>query len=642
MAECNRYLEQLASDDYEELRAAAFAAGEEKCVEAVPRLAQLLETKHLGVQEAADQALRRIGGAETVRAVIPLLRCDDAPARNLGMDILREVGVQDISALIELVKDEDPDIRIFASDILGSTHNSMCIQPLCNALLKDPEVNVRYQAAVSLGELGFPDAATCLNKAMEDEEWVQYSVIEALTKLGDASSINPLVKAMDHSSDLVRSMIIDALGEMGNVKAVGILLSRLETSPAALRNKIVKAVVNILGGKSLTLLSPNERERFRVYALAALEDEDEDVQDAAIEGLSFVGGDPASRGILRIAAALDPERHAERLDSIIGHLANVGLTDGLREGLRGEPGTALVAVETLTRVGTQDAADAVMEVFWDSDRTVQREIVSCLSKTCGEGCKDFFMDVLERHDDAKVVKSALRFLGKKLRLPEAGPKMFDLLDHQYDDVKEAALDACIAVGGEDMTERFREMFRSPEPIHRLMAVYALGNLGAEQHMDILREALSDEIPDIRKVALEAVSSTCPADVEQWLEFVVPGLQDENKDVRLTVIELMGGCHDAAVLPHLLKALEDSDDWVRIRALEALGSQKAKEAVPVIVEFLEQPNRLLVMKAVEALGAIGGTAAFRSLLELSNSEDPELVDAAESAVARIQEEQDVEE
>ena len=231
MADCTEYLALLKSDDKEIVREGAFRAGEDNCVEAVSMLAELLQTNHLGIQEAADSSLRKIGGKETVQAVLPLLRSDDAPVRNLSMDILREVGSHDLAALIALVHDEDADIRIFVSDILGSTGNVLAVEPLCDALLKDPEVNVRYQAAVSLGELGMSEAAGCLNKAITDEEWVQYSVIEALTKIGHSSSVDALVKALDTASDLVASMIIDSLGEMGNVKAVTMLLKRIEESP---------------------------------------------------------------------------------------------------------------------------------------------------------------------------------------------------------------------------------------------------------------------------------------------------------------------------------------------------------------------------------------------------------------------------
>ena len=169
-------------------------------------------------------------------------------------------------------------------------------------MLKDPEVNVRYQAAVSLGELAFPQASKCLGQALGDEEWVQFAVIEALSKIRDAGSVGDLVKALDNSSDLVASMIVDALGEIGNIKAVTMLLKRMDASPLVLRNKIVKSVVRILGGRALSLLSRDERERFVGYLLAALGDDDEDIQDAAVSGLGSVGGDAAARAVLTHAS----------------------------------------------------------------------------------------------------------------------------------------------------------------------------------------------------------------------------------------------------------------------------------------------------------------------------------------------------
>ena len=171
MGDHEELLNQLRSGDVELEREAAFAAGEGKVEEAVPLLARLVQSQNLGVQEAADRALRRIGGPAVVRAVAPLLRSDDPPSRNIAMDVMREVGDQDFPTLIDLLHDDDPDMRIFSSDILGSTGNLMAVSALCEALLKDPEVNVRYQAAVSLGALGRPEAAKCLNKALSDDEW---------------------------------------------------------------------------------------------------------------------------------------------------------------------------------------------------------------------------------------------------------------------------------------------------------------------------------------------------------------------------------------------------------------------------------------------------------------------------------------
>lgn len=633
--DCKSILEILQSDaDSADIREAAYQAGELQCLEAVPVLAGLLRTGNLGIQEAADHALRKIGGKATVQAVIPLLRSDDAPARNLGMDILREVGDQDLQSLFSLMHDDDPDVRIFISDILGSTDNVTAVQPLGDALLKDPEVNVRYQAAVSLGELGRKEGARYLNQALGDEEWIQFAVIEALSKVRDESSVSALTKAMGRSSDLVASMIVEALGEMGNVKAVTMLLRELDNSPTALRNKIVKAVVQILGGRSLTMLSESEREKFRQYLLVALHDEEVDIQDAAILGLGHVGGEQASREVLEIAAELDYDADHDRLESAVQALTTIGLTEALRAGLA-ESGykAARVAVETLSRLDVPEVSLELTNVFWDKDRDLQRDIMSALLVCAGDEARDFFMDVLERHNDGTVLKSAISYLGG-LGDESLGEKLFSFLEHPYDDVKEAALDACVSVGGGEMSLRFQDLFQSPDPVHRLMAVYAMGKMGVHQHLDFIKSALEDEIPDIRKVALEAFGDMC-VDITEWLPIVQPRLNDENREVRLTVVEIMGQCPGADVVPSLLQVLEDPDDWVKVRAVEALGTRRAMEATPALVGLLDSGSTLLALKAIEALGEIGGKVAFRALLDVLNAEDPEMQAAAEEAIAKMQ-------
>lgn len=637
MADCKDLCQRLGGNEPDVLREAAYEAGESGCVEAVPHLSGLLCSNNLGVQEAADRALRKIGGKEVVAAVKPLLRSDDAPVRNAAMDILRAVGDQDFPTLIELLHDTDPDIRIFASDILGSTDSSLAVAPLCEALLKDHEVNVRYQAAVSLGELAFHEAAACLGKALGDDEWVQFAVIEALAKIRDAASVGVLVKALDKSSDLVASMIVDALGEIGNIKAVTMLLKRMDASPEVLRNKIVKAVVRILGGKALTLLSPAERDRFREYLLAALSDDEEDVQDAAVAGLGSVNGEAASAAVLAHAARIDKERHPERYEHALTALRDMGLTDALGDALReGGDAKRLAALDVLAELPCPECSGLLMETFACLPDTLRPVAAKALAAIAGEEATAFFTDLLAGDDEALLLE-AVAFLGGKLRLDAAGEAIFGLLAHPSDAVKEAALEACVAIGGEELDARFRELFSSDEPMDRLMAVYALGKMGVRDHMDVIRQALNDEVPDIRKIALEALAEMCGQE-EDGLPLIVAGLSDENRDVRLAVVELLGGCDSGNVAPYLEQALDDADDWVRIRAMEALGLRGEDPAVARLAGLAGDASKLVALKAVETLGEIGGGAAFDALLRLASGDDPELAAAAETALARLRDEQ----
>ncbi len=636
MSDCKEVLLHLQSDNVEEVREAAFVAGEEKFIDAVPLLATLLESDNLGIQEAVDLALRRIGGKDVVDAVTPLLRSDDPPTRNLSMDILREVGVQDLPSLLKLLHDDDADVRIFASDILGSTENLQAVDPLCHALLHDPEVNVRYQAAVSLGELALPEAAKCLNKALKDEEWVQFAVIEAIAKIRDESSVSALVVSLSSSTDLVASMIVEALGEIGNIKAVTMLIRKLDESPTALRNKIVEAVVKIMGGKSLKLLSLAEREKFREYLLVALNDEDTEIQDAAIDGLGFVGGEKASDAVLHLAAGMNTDLESDRIERSIHSMTMIGLTPALETALTGNPAQlVMVAVEVLSRLDDPNVPALLKNAFEENDLEVQRFIAASLFKVGAEESIDFFLGLLSLEGDPEIVKVALMFVGEKMHSLHGGDFVYSMLEHPDDDVKEAALDACVALAGPEMVERFRGLFESEDPLSRLMAVYALGKLGAEENMEALKAALGDEVPDIRKIALEAIADACPND-EEALQLIVDRLHDENRDVRLAVVEKVGQCSLEHCVPYLVQALEDPDDWVKIRAMEALGVQQAHQAVPRLIGLLEDENKLLALKVVDTLGYIGGETAFRALLDLVGKDDPELSEAAEVAIARIQE------
>lgn len=636
MSDTSEIVTQLQGSEPSQIREAAFAAGQLRLQEAVPLLATHIQSANLGVQEAADRALRMIGGDAVVQAVVPLLRSDDAPIRNISMDILREVGAHDLKTLIDLLHDDDPDIRIFSSDILGTSDNRMAVGPLCDALLKDPEVNVRYQAAVSLGELGFSEAADCLNNAIQDEEWVQFSVIEALAKIGADSSVNALARALDSSSDLVCSMIVEALGEMGNIKAVSLLMKRLDTSPAPLRNKIVKAIVLILGGKSLNLLGDKEKNSFRQYLLAALDDEDKDIQDAAVHGLGYVGDAHATTALVKMAARLDPDRDHERLQAMVDSIAGIGFNAELEAVIRkGEEFSVRIAVEAVLRMEDLCGLDLLMDVFWDKSRDEQRAIIHVIAERADTSAVPFVLDVLDKHNDGNVLKSALFFLGERARAAEYGERLFSMLEHPYDDVKEAALDACIAVGDPAMGSRFREFFQSPDPIQRMMAVYAMGKLGVDDYIEELIVALEDEVPDIRKIALEALFESCGCALDR-LALVVPRLNDENREVRLALVDLIGSCDSDDVLPYLVQALQDDDDWVKVRAVEALGRTRHHAGVEHLVHLLDTGSTLVQLKAIEALGEIGGKVAFRSLLSMMDHDDPELQQAAQDAAELIRE------
>ena len=632
-------LEQFASSDPDTLRAAAFDAAACKMADAVPHLARLIQSSNLGVQEAAEDALRAIRGAEAVREVAPLLRSDNPSVRNSAMDILREIGEDNMKVLAGLLTDDDPDVRIFASDILGTSKSPSAMTMLSEALLSDPEVNVRYQAAVSLGTLGNPAAADALRKAMDDEEWVQFAVVEALAKIRAESCLDILVKALPRSSELVASTIIDALGEMNNLKAVPLLLQQLDNASGPMRNKAVKAIVQILGARSLGLLAPKEQEKFQTYLLAALDDEDEEITQAALLGLSGMGSPETTRAVLYYGSDLDPDKQHDLLIEVVRCLVSMGFNNALVDAFKNDnEQLTRLAVEACCNMPSDVAVDALMESFWEFPRDIQRVTIDYLAKQGSERHIGFFRDVLEQEQaDAHVLKGALSFLGQKVRCAECGQRILEFLAHPYDDVKEAALEAAIALDSPEVNDALAELYNEEEPVFRMMAVYAMGRIGVDRYYESLAGALEDAVPDIRKIALEALAEDRSRFMDR-LPLLEGRLNDENREVRQAFVEVLGTCLDPRATELLFQALDDPDNWVRIRVIEALASRRMVSAVPHLVRMLETSELMVTLKIIEALGAIGDNVAFRTLLGVMGHDEPEVQQAAAEAIARIREEQ----
>ncbi len=632
-------LEMLKSSDTEKQREGAWEAGEMVLYDAIPDLVCFLASENLGVQEAANLALRKIGGREAVGALIPLLRTEQTAVRNLAMDILREIGTQGVRSLVPLLKDDDVDIRIFVSDILGSTDSAVAVTALCESLLNDAEVNVRYQSAVSLGELGRADAVSVLSQVLgKDEEWVQFAAIEALLKIGDSSVVDKMIEASDNGSEFISAIVVDALGQMGGLRAIPRLFRRLNNASPALRNKILKSLVILAGDMFFSFVPEKDREQVYEYLLVALQDDDESVQDAAIKGLSFFGRSEGLETMLHIVAQISEDEFPERREALIVCLARNGFfVDVYEKALQEEnEEQAIVVVEIFGLMNDEACVDLLLKYFDKFLHGVQRVATKVLSRIASSQHATFFMQLLERDNlDGDMIKDALYFLGDRMTFADADIVVMSYLNHMYDDVKEAALGACIAINTENIMKKMTEMAVSDDPVQRLMGVYALGRLAPLQFQDIFRKNLQDNFADVRRIALESLAKSI-SDEDELLALTEEALQDEEKNVRLAAVAILQKISTEKANAYLMRALQDEDDWVKIRVIEVLGEKNVASCVEKLIPLLDDSSPFVTMKVIHAFEKIQGESVVLALIRyLSSTESEELQAAAASALKNIE-------
>ncbi len=626
-------LDNLSSTDHSIVREAAFEAANLNIEEALPKLVELFNSSSVGVQDACEFAVRKIRGKNAVDLVIPVLRSEDVTVRNIAMDILRDICMDNIESVVELIYDEDSDIRIFSSDILGTSGSQFALVPLCNALLQDVEANVRYQAAISLGTLGNPEAANSLSQALNDEEWVQYAVIEALAKLRDSNSVEILINSLDTATPLVSSMIIEALGDIKSIKATPFLLNYIENSSEPLKIKSLKSIIQILGSNALNLIDGKQFTQLQNYLIETIKSEqDEDVLKIMLTGLSYIGVNPlGTKTILEFIATLDLPTKQNLLQIALECLITIGYNESLEHGLLSNDD--LVRKITIEACGSLDGKAGKYAIKRHlnnlplDDKVRSLEIIS---PTCDSRDIPYFLNLMSQDQEPEILCVVFNFIGELQQYIEAAPLMLEFLNHPDVTVREAALEACLALDDEQTIMNIVSLIDNEDSQLRQIAVYTMGRINAEYFFVEISNSIHDVNEEVRKIAVQSIGYGID-NLDNKLPHLFEAMKDNSKEVRLTAIEFIGENVTEETIPVLVEALSDEDDWVKIRAISSLAQNHVLDIIPVFVEMMENENVLVQMEILNGLAVIGGDKAIQHLLKFVSHEVPEIQTAAQNAL-----------
>jgi len=176
---------QLSSENPKERRWAARDLADYK--EASSYLVeQLMKEKDIAVREIIISSLLAIGDEIAIAGLINCLKSDDAHLRNSAIEALKQVS-EKVSPYIEkLLQDREPDVRIFAVNILESLRHPNVVKWLIEVIEKDENVNVCATALDLLAEVGTEEAIPTIKKVKErfkNEPYIQFASDIALKRI---------------------------------------------------------------------------------------------------------------------------------------------------------------------------------------------------------------------------------------------------------------------------------------------------------------------------------------------------------------------------------------------------------------------------------------------------------------------------
>lgn len=252
-------LTQALSKDSDALvrRSAALALGKfgPDAKSALAALEAAVDDPNVTVRQNAAWALGRIG-ASSIKGLKKALLDDDPLVKRDAAGSLGRLDAEEArGALNELVaccKVNDSALRIAALSVLNKIVSSedSKIAALIKPALDDPDLEVRQNAALTLANIGGPEAAPALRILVEalrngDAE-LKAQAAAAIGNLGDAaaSAVDPLIKALASPDKDLRKHAALALGGIGEKAepAIGPLVKLLSNLAEDFEARVEAAV----------------------------------------------------------------------------------------------------------------------------------------------------------------------------------------------------------------------------------------------------------------------------------------------------------------------------------------------------------------------------------------------------------------
>ena len=181
-------LDQLESNDTSTRRWAARDLAEHS--EAANALVQRLKRENdKSVSEAILTTLTKLADTVAVACLVECLRSEDVALRNEVIEAMKNLPNEVAPIMGSLLTDPDPDVRIFAVNILESLRHPQVETWLMEVIKNDTHVNVCATALDLLGEVGTLaslDALQNLKLKFSDQPYIIFAADLAIKRISEA------------------------------------------------------------------------------------------------------------------------------------------------------------------------------------------------------------------------------------------------------------------------------------------------------------------------------------------------------------------------------------------------------------------------------------------------------------------------
>ena len=472
------------------------------------QLAEFLDSDAtLAAKMAVCRHLREIGTSVSVPVLEKMLLNQETS--DIARYALEKIpGISVDRALIQGIDRSEGQVRIGIISSLGQRENSEAV-PVLEKFLYDSDVSATVSAAEALGNTATPEASAALTKALDKTSGeLQSQIASSLLKCAEHSLARRDWKTAIKLCDKVLSVKLSTPIHQAAVKC----------KIAASGNEARKMITDILKGKEREMYLPAITMIPNVYDGANIQEVckilpalPEDSQVQLLEVLSHYSEKPVRDSAVKATKSEDRMVRIAALNALesVGDSSTVELLASHAAGAGGEEQRAArISLWGLHGEGVDQAI--LLNLIKLTDQNIQEELIMSIGERRIYEGKNFLFS-RARSSNSGIRSAAIKALEDVSSLSDL-PRLLQLLINAPGERERQELENTIAgVAGQrpdpiGRANAVRVMLPSVKDVKKKAALYrVLGKIGDDSSLPLVREALTDDNPEIRDAAVRALS-----------------------------------------------------------------------------------------------------------------------------------------
>ena len=536
---------------------------ENRLNERIPELMELMKDENFEVREKASNAIVFFENNATIEELLKAVATDDPNYRNSAIEALILMGEKVVPFLISELDSEDKDVRKFIVDVLGIIKSEEAV-PYLMKMIDDDDDNVSQGACESLGKIGSAKAVDKLIDTIYDSEWKQFSAIEALGKIGNSKALPDIVKIMKNSNDWIKYVAIEALGNMKNEMAIKYLIDELNTENDEIINGIFFSIEKIILHSNIL-----PKEKLNIDNLNIIADKLKGIYTNTINI-------DLKKSILRVASYFKLSCcYQNILYEIVS--PNQEISD--------------IAIDSIISFG-----DDIIPTLMNKLKTIEDD--------------EFELEVGILYLIGEIVRDnndILDYITAYLIRPE-------------EEIRDVVIQSIIRISREKGSEIIKYYVDDNSGNVRRTVLEILAMFKIQIDFDDIKARLCDMYPDVRKAAANYIIKL---NNSEYNNKILKELQlqknDYNEDYVKLIIEITGKLRLESASEYIIELIENNENIIEI-GISALGNLQNDKSLSYLLNKIHDKNVVIKKLIADALGKINCKSAVPKLLEMLDDED----------------------